>query len=336
MNIYLTDIAKEMSKIPTEYEFQRLAVHRNIMTSKQELARFNRVKAGAAGEDRFYNLINEFGLDHWYLLRNSWFNDFADFECDFTLITGHCIHVFEIKNYFGRFVYHNGQCSSRGIDITYNPINQTRNAMVHMKNITNSFSKDIPVKGVLVFIGEHNEIHIKDEINYIDIISSNQIYQYIQNIIQEEKLSPHIIDAPRLISHYEQFEIIKPHLPVPYSKEEVISGKRGIMCARCLNFDVKKVGSYIHCDCGYRESREEAIVRTACEYGALTYGQNFTVNDIKHFIANQASFQYLKKILSQHFLTVPNEKVLTFLNYNRDFPYINEKFEFQLPAMIVL
>lgn len=335
MNIYFTEIAKEMSRIPTDYEFQKLAVQRELMTSKKELARFNRVQAGAAGEDRFYEIMNEFGSEHWYLLRNSWFSDYTDFECDFILITRHCVYVFEVKNYFGRFVYHNGQCSSRGVDITYNPINQARNAAVHMRQLTQKLSIDIPVKGVLVFIGEHNDVYIGDEIDYIDIISSNQVYQYIQKIITEEAHSPHRINAQKLISYYEQFEILKPYLPIPFSKEEVRKyGKAGTTCARCGNFNVNKVRSYIVCDCGYRESREEAIVRTACEYGTLTYGENFTVNDIKHFLANQASFQYLKKTLSQHFPIVPNEKVLTFLNYNRDYPYINEKFDFKLPAML--
>ena len=209
-------------KLIINYEFQRLDVLRRLLTSKKALNQFRRVEAGAQGEDRLNELLTEYGMNHWIISRNVWFNEFSDFECGFILLTGHAVYVFEVKNYFGQFVYKNGQCTSRGTEITYNPINQARNATIHLRNLTQKFDSLIPVKGMLVFIGEHNQVEIKDPIDYITIIRSNEISEYIQQIIDEEHRHPdHGVALKKLSNYYNHLEIPNPHGPKPFTLREM-------------------------------------------------------------------------------------------------------------------
>lgn len=334
MENYITRLAKETANRPTAYEFQKTAVERGLITTKKELQQFQRIKAGEMGENKFNEWLKHFGKNHWVSIRNAWFNDFADFECDSLLLTRHCLYHFEIKHYYGKFVYENGACSSRGVPITYNPINQARNTTLHLKNIMASFSKTIPVKGVLVFIGEHSQVDIKDDINYIDILECNEVYQYIQDIIEEESRSPHILNTQKVAAHLEKHEIVNPYQLLPYSREEMKKVKKGAFCNSCTRSLKLTRANYFECSCGYCESRECTIIRTACEYGVLTFGTPFTIQDIRGFLGNEISINHLRKTLNKHFTQVVGAKVTTYYNLGRLQSHLSSVFTFDLPNIM--
>lgn len=246
------------------------------------------------------------------------------------MMTNHCVYVFEIKNYFGKFEYRNGECSSRGIGITYNPINQARNTTIHLRNLLSP----VPVKGALVFIGEHNQIEIADEIEYIDILCRNDIYQYIQDIIVEENNNRKVIDSRQILNVLESHSIKKPYQLAPYSKEQIKAAKTGVSCCRCNKFELAKK-SYFRCVCGQYESIEEAIVRSICEYGVLTYGNNFTVTEIHHFINKAIARVSLIKVLDKHFELDLIQSILTYHNYNEHYAAIRGQFKFKLRRYLV-
>lgn len=314
---------------PTEYDFKRIAIQRKLITAADELKQFQRIESGVKGEQIFSDLMKQFGLKNWLFGRNVWLHDFSDFECDYLLLTNHCVYVFEIKHYFGKFTYNNGQCTSRGVDITYNPINQAHNATTHLRNLLPS----VPVKGVLVFIGEHNQVQIQDEIGYIDILCRNDVYQYIQNMIATEYHAQTIIDSSYVISKLTNRAIDTPYPVVPYQPNQIAAQNAGIFCARCdksLDWTRK---NYIACTCGYHEYRDHLIVRTICEYGVLTYGTNFTVSGVHYILGNKLSYQYITKILRRYFKQVPNKQVLTF--ENKGLSQI-ENHKFDRPNKIIL
>lgn len=320
------------SVLPTEYEIQKIAVLRGLIQDEERIQNFRRFEAGVKGEDKFHQYLLEFGLGHWVILRNRWFHDNSPFECDLILITSHAIYVFEVKNYYGKFIYENGQCSSRGVQITYNPVNQARNATIHLRNILRQYT----VKGALIFIGEHNQVEIKDVIDYLDILECNEVYQYIQTIVAEERQhTGYRIKADEVIAHLEQFKIDPPYLTKPYTRKEMANVQPGVFCANCQQKVWMKRGQYIRCTCGLRESKEEAIIRTACEYGVLTYSRDFTVRDIYDFVGGETSIDYVRKVLLKHFETVPGTAVLTFKNLIHEYALLAGLFHIERPKMMV-
>lgn len=317
---------------PTEWEFQRLAFLRGLT----EGGHFKRLEAGFEGEEKFYRLLQEFGLKHWVILRNIWFHDDSDFECDFILVTWHAVYLFEVKNYYGRFVYENGECFSRGVAITYNPVNQARNTIVHLRNVTRVFSRDVEVRGALVFIGEHNQVEIRDDIDYIDILKSNDVYQFIQEIIRREQtFGGRKINIDAFANYYAKQRIVNPYMSRPFTADEMLHARKGIYCAKCDRKVALIRDRYLKCTCGLHEPREEAIVRTACEYGVLTYGRNFTVSDIHNFIGDGLGRIYLNKLLNKYFLKIESAKIYTYGNLGRDYPIISDKFLFALPKILI-
>lgn len=318
--------------LPTEYEIQKIAVLRELIHKKEALQNFKRLERGVEGEDKLYQYLLEFGLKHWVILRNKWFRENSAFECDFILITSHAIYVFEVKNYYGKFVYENGQSFSRDVPITYNPINQARNTTIHLQNILHQYL----VKGVLVFIGDHNHVCIKDEIKDINILETNDVYNFIQAIKQEEKFSGLALNMKDIQMQFERYEIDPPYLPKPYSRKEMIGVNTGIFCVNCQQKVLVSRSQYISCSCGFHESKEEAIIRTACEYGVLTYDRDFKISDIRSFIDNQASTVYLRKVLSKHFDNYNKHTNLTLRNPGQCYSVIEASFKFELPKIMVI
>ena len=318
--------------VPTVYNFQCIAFLRGLTTDRE----FKRHEVGYKGEEKFYRYLQEFGMSHWVILRNVWFNDDSDFECDFVLLTWHGVYLFEVKNYYGKFIYENGESSSRGVPITYNPINQTRNATIHLRNLTSEFSRRIDIHGTLVFIGDHNDVEIRDDIDYIDILTTNTVYQFIHEIKLKEKAHKgHRIDMKALADYYLDLQIQNPYMSQPLTVDEMTKAKRGVFCSRCQKKVQITRSDYVKCTCGFHESKEEAIVRTACEYGVLTYDRNFKISDIRNFIDFQVSFSYLDEILSKHFTIASDSKAKSFCNTTRDITNLGNEFQFALPKMFI-
>lgn len=312
--------------IPTEYEFQRIAETRGLGNQRNQA----RLEAGFEGEEKLYRYLKEFGSKHWVVLRNVWLKDDNDFECDLLVITGCSIYEFEVKNYFGTFIYENGQSYSRGVAITYNPINQARNARLHLQNLLPDYS----VKGVLAFMGEHNPVEIRDAIEDIQILACNEIYDFILKMKQTEQQHPDPgLHADEIVAKLEKLAIQPPYLSEPYTSKQMRKARTGIFCAHCQQKVAVSRHHYIKCLCGFCESREEAIVRTACDYGVLTYGSDFTVREIYNFLGQAASLNYTRIILQKHFDCIPNAKVLTFENPNLEYTKVADQFTFRLPKM---
>ena len=76
---------------PNEYDFLKLAIQRGLVTEQDEIAQFKRIESGRKGENAFAEIMRQFGQENWLFKRNLWLHDFSDFECDYLLITTHCV-----------------------------------------------------------------------------------------------------------------------------------------------------------------------------------------------------------------------------------------------------
>lgn len=315
MVFHETKMHREWQLTPTELDSMRIKVQRGLANGKDDLDKLRRLDVGEEGERKLIQKLEEFGKSHWVLIRNLRLKEFTTFESDLVLATSHCVYVIEVKNYTGKFEYNQGDSYFNGKELNSNIVQQIRNAYMNMKNICGKFSSKIPVKGILVFIGENNQVTIQSEVKNISILTLTDLYDFIKNIAREEQQSPFPqINVGKLIAHLEKFETPNNYLPIPLSAEQLQNAKRGIHCSRCLRYDVKIKRNYVECACGLHEPREEAVVRTICEYGVLTYDRDFTKGDLMKFIGEDISLDSLQRILAKHFKQMLNGRYTTYLN----------------------
>ena len=334
MIIHQTMLQKEFAKRPNELDFKRTVVQREIDVSKEMLSQVRRLEAGVAGEDLLVQKLESFGKPDWTIIRNLRLKDYSTFEVDLVLLTRSCMYVFEVKNYTGCFEFNQGNSYFNGIELNSNIFQQTRNAVLNMKNICGSYSREIQIQGVLVFIGENNQVSIQTDTGEIRILQLTDLHAFIKEIIEEENSRTFpLFDTASLITHLEKFETKNNYLPVPLTGEEMQLARAGIYCSRCFSYTVKFSKSYVKCLCGLHEPREEAMIRTICEYGMLTYDRNLTKGEVLKFIGGDASEKYLRNILNQHFKTISKNRYTHYENYKLPYYLIIDQFEINHPVI---
>lgn len=260
------------------------------------------LRKGNDGELEAIQFIKEYGLSHWRIIRNYWGDYNGRFESDLILITSTSCYVFEVKNYFGKFTYNNGHSSIDEFELTSDCIFQTRRSYKNIRNILQDEVHPSNVHGVLLFIGEHNDVYIESLIDDIEIVKRSGFMRFIQRIVQDEhayhgnKISIHKIEE-KLLRH----AISNPFDLPALTFSETQKLRKGISCCECQSFAVEISRNFITCLCGNVENRREAMIRTICEYGALTYNQPLIAKHLYDFIADDTSYSFLFRILSTYF-----------------------------------
>ena len=260
------------------------------------------LRKGNHGELEAIQFIKEYGLSHWRIIRNYWGDYNGRFESDLILITSTSCYVFEVKNYFGKFIYNNGHSSIDDRELTSDCVFQTRRSYKNIRNLLQDEVHPSNVHGVLLFIGEHNDVYIESLIDDIEIVKRSGFMRFIQRIVQDEhsyhgnKISIRKIEE-KLLRH----AISNPFNLPPLTFSETQNLRKGISCCECQSFAVEISRNFITCLCGNVENRREAMIRTICEYGALTYNQPLIAKQLYDFIAVDTSYSFLFRILSTYF-----------------------------------
>lgn len=298
LEIIQTKKLLEASKLPTQLDVARILTVRQPHYNDYYL---RNLEAGLSGEDEVLEFLQLYGKSQWKGIRNIWLNVSGKFECDFILLTYSGIHLFEIKNYNGHFVYENDDCTLNKRVLSDNPITQTKRNFRKLKSIIHKINPNINVTGTLVFIGEHNSVEINSPVSDITIVERNQFRDYIFKLVESENYQPQSINFDRIIAQLEKYEDVNYFVPEALDTPSMEKIRKGIYCASCQSFNLAISKLYINCNCGYKESRESGTLRTICEYSVLTMKGQITLGEVFDFINGQASERYLITIMKKHF-----------------------------------
>lgn len=319
----------DFSMKPSLSDFNPLANERDLLT-ETETEQYRRNEIGAVGENIVASFIKENGLPGWRLLSNVWLSGDGSFECDLLLLTEYAVHTFEVKHYTGHFTYENGYCKLGRIKLEQDCIQQARKSYLRLLRLLRQYDYNISVNGALIFSSSKNKVVIGSPVEDIHLFQLPDLYEYLESIKRDEKTVPaNPINHEAIIYFLKDYEIENPFLPEPISEERILTARKGICCAMCRSFDVEHSKYYIACTCGYNESREEAIVRTACEYGVLTYDRNYSIGEIYHFIGKKVSKTYTQRVLAKHFHLTNKNKHSYYKNYSQSYISLKNNFKYR-------
>ena|SRR5690625_2615981 len=208
---------------------------------------------------------------------------------------------------------------------------------LNLKNICAEVSPYIDVEGALIFTAIDQEVEIQSSIEDIEIVLRNNLCKYIRNIVKKEREASNSIpiDKESLISYFERYEILNPNLAIPITDEEMTTLRRGIHCSNCGSYEIdfNNQANYIKCPCGFHEPREEAILRTICDYGVLRSNKELSRNELLDFFGHQVSRRSLLRVLNKHFEVKKKGKYTHYINRKLPFEKIRHLFELDLPRI---
>lgn len=298
--------------------------------SKEMANELYRLKAGFEGEQYVLESLKKFGEPHWTVRSNMWFDYNGYFECDLVVLTNAGLYTFEMKNYTGHFECKNMQCSINGESIGFNPINQAQYTYTNFQKLIHSEMPSINVYGSIVFAGEHNIVEVHDTINGVQIVLRSELRNYIWKMKKDERnhRGP-IVNTKDCMTLFEQYTTENRFVPEPITPDTQIKLRKGICCSYCNRFDLTIGKVHIRCQCGMQEPRENAIVRTICEYGVIHFDKDLVTSDIYDFFDGQISYSNVYRYLKKHFKMQGAYKTAVFINPCEPIKSIYPQFAFE-------
>lgn len=321
-----TKLQKLSCDEPTKLDVLRELDKRGALDGS-DLDEYERLEKGYAGERKVLEYIEEFGRDHWMVLRNVWFEHFGRFEGDIVLATRAQHYTIEVKHYSGNIVFEDGICKRNGVKIGQNAIAQTQKVAINYQSMLTQNGMKVPVTGITIFTGDHCHVTVEDEINGVEVLMLNQLREFLWQIAREEDhyYAPSRVDQ-RVFDIIEQYEIENPFRVQPVSDEVKKKIQPGIICAHCGSFDIELVRHYFICDCGMHEPRETAIVRTICEYGVIHFDEDLTTSGLEEFFGGLFHARTIKRILNKYFNKIGATKGTSHPNFALPFRNISNNF----------
>jgi len=330
-----TTAQKELGKHPRKLEVLRELDKRGGLARDKKLKEeYLRLEKGAAGEQDLVNYLKEYGEKHWMILRNVWLDFYGEFEIDVLLITRAGLYSFEVKNYSGKLELVNSQCLMNGHSIGQNPFSQAQKIPIQLKELLKYQSNPPKIQGVLTFIGENNRVQIQDQVSNIQVLCRNELMHYIWQIAQEERnYLGYPVEIDAVLAALRPYEIGKPtkEKEIPSTAKENL--RKGVRCSHCGSFDVHAENGYVICACGMYEPKEEAIVRTICEYGMIYNEKNLTTSELTKFFGGFVKSRTVSRYLNKYFEKTGSYKDAEFINkkniladYRSDFGLKRNKF----------
>ncbi len=137
------------------------------------------------------------------------------------------------------------------------------------------------------------------------------------------------MDIDRVVAHLKDFETENPYKATPISPKELAELKKGILCAKCEGAEIVISKKFVTCGCGHVELRDEAMVRTICEYGVLNFDKKLKIRDLLSFFDGQASKGYLKLVLKKYFNLVKQGRYSYYANRKLPYSTISSQFDFK-------
>lgn len=324
-----TDMQKNDLLFPTRREVLNELHKRDGLDSKL-ISEFNRLEAGYDGEELVFDYLNQFGQSDWVVCRNLWLDYYGEFEIDLLLITDSRIYTFEIKHFSGVYEFKNNQCLRNGQKIGHNAISQAQKSFINIQNLfeRNGFQQSI--HGTVIFTGKHFDVKVQDEIADLTILTINQLRDYIWKISNRETRGvPTNMDVDYILSLLNQYAVSNPFPPRVITPEMDTRMKKGILCSHCRKQITYSEKYYFDCSCGMSEPRENAIVRTICEYGMIHFDKELTTVPLVDFFNGELHIKTIRYYLKKYFGRSGTGRCTQYTNIRQSFWSNYHKFGFK-------
>ena len=295
----------QMENVATDLDVLKVLKSRGAWDNDLDSA-YKYLDAKEAGMNKLLETITKYAKNHWMYMTNVSLSQDNTLNCDFLLLTSTTLYTFEVIHYEGFYEVEDGNGFLNGERLDHEPIGMAQKVTSKVKNLAamGSMPINLNVEGIAVFTNPDTDVIIPHEIDTIDIITNDQLEQFIEDIVQEEREKVGDRTQPTIPMHLSWLRMIDRHHPVwgikvPDEIHERV--QPGIICSYCESFNIEIGEIFMTCECGGWEATEVAIVRTICEYGVINQDKHLYPPDLHLFFDFQVSIEKIDKHLAKHF-----------------------------------
>ena len=287
-----------MRRMTQELQFLKTLSER-IALPKNDQNELRRLENGFAGEqalDRLQAVLTQEMLpcmDDLLLKANS-----SCVQIDKLLVVDGVTYVVDVKNYRGSYLFSEDEWIRNGLPLQENILEQLHNAMRAVKRIFIQEHVSLEVKGVLAFINPAANIEIKSEVSDL-ILTTRDISGWLLDLLGKAQAKSDTGHWQRALEKklFPNFKY-KRTLPSEFSNRL----RSGIACRNCGKYHLIESRYSMDClDCGHREPKETAYVRTICQCGVIFNDCDLSLAMLCRFFGETVNKRYLQEVLAKHF-----------------------------------
>ncbi|GBG94053.1 hypothetical protein LFYK43_05120 [Ligilactobacillus salitolerans] len=282
-------------------EFQYLEVlnERTKLTVRERDA-LNACQKGYGGEvylDQAVQLVAQGADSVWDDLNLNYLGQ--RIQIDKLLQIGSTLYLIDVKNYHGHYTYRDRTWYCNGKPTTHSIFNQIDRAHDVLARILFEQHVNLQIVKVLVFLDSTATIDVQEQTGIVTKYLWD-FCDWIQKILRENR------DQLQFLGNWQK--VLQPYVAEPYRQPEDFTAnpqrplRQGIVCPKCFGNQWNAKRYFYACQrCGFCQTKEEAYVRTICDYGTLYFKKELCQRDLQAFLGDEYSSKYLRKILCRHF-----------------------------------
>ncbi|MCF1627818.1 nuclease-related domain-containing protein [Tetragenococcus koreensis] len=227
------------------------------------------------------------------------------------------IHLADIKNYQGNYVYENNALKLGSTTFANDIIEQARRSRRIFTRLFEDYHLPLEIQNVIVFINDQGRITLYDDLPEI-VLNYEEIPGWLMKMRNHTQQSQEF-GWQNLIQKYQIPSYATSRI---CSTERLNHLKKGIHCEKCGSFSLKSTRYTFQCLCGHVEIKQIAFLRTICEYGIIMHHLPLKRSEIIKFFGEKYPSDYIKKTLSNYFVPLNADiKDGKYQNYGQPFNY---------------
>lgn len=259
------------------------------------------LRKGFEGESGFDLLLERLGSER-YILSDLLLNmNHTSFQIDSLMITPEKIHLFEVKNYEGDFMYDNEKFYRLPRSEILNPLHQLRRAELLLGQMLKRLRSPYPIQSTLIFTHPHFTLY-QSPLNE-PIIFPGQLDRFMKELDHQS--------GPQMTRKHKQLaeELIKRHvvdsparkLPV-YKFDEL---HKGVRCLKCGFSSMVVSKKFCICEgCGAKELYTAAVMRGVRELSLLFPDLKLTTSIVSQWCGGLGSVKRVRHVLLENLVKV--------------------------------
>jgi hypothetical protein len=270
--------------------------------SKEESSTYQRDLKGFIGEKIFAKMIRrDLAIPHLALHSLNYKDKGNHFQPDCMLLIPDKLHLLEIKNYEGEFIYQGDylHCYTNGKDYR-DPLDQLKRGNLYLQNMLDFLNIPLRIQIHVIFVNPSFTLFQAERNPQIILPSQLKNYFYCLN-----KVRGHL---PGVYHTYRK-KLLAQHNPdSPFTKVPNFSYERlrkGILCRDCRS-EMQRQGYRFSCKaCFYTEWIDSSMLRMLLEFHLLFPDNEIKTSIINNWCGEMISRSTIKRIF-EHYLTPIN------------------------------
>ncbi len=275
--------------------------------TEQEEKTMKRLRRGYEGEKLYDQILDEVGHESLSIFRDIWIRaDKSLTQIDSLIVSDESVIINEIKNYSGQYRYDNNNWYIGKIQISDDPLIQSKRAASKLIKIFRENNMNVQVEVKAVFPDPYFILSTNDEQAKTQIVKRDRLKYYFRTLNE----LPGWQKSPQIIALLESYRVIEPAHPVQADFERLTPGR---YCLSCGTFNLKSHRSYTICkECGHRAANKDHVLRAVRDFQILFNEQSATTTGIQKLLSHEISNTTIKRYLRQYCIPVHNGRYRTY------------------------